>query len=82
MKFFITKYALSGKLLELDGKKDEDGGYAHFREYPFVSFKIGRDAFERLEDALADIEARRNKKIRSLEKQIAQLKKLSFGRPQ
>lgn len=79
MKFFVSKYATTLNILELDGEMSNDGKYAYFSEYPFAFFKIGRDAFENLEEAVKAAEMQRDRKIKSLEKQIATLRKLTFG---
>lgn len=42
-------------------------------------FRIGRDVFDNLPDALADAEKRRAKKIAALRRQIEKLEKMTFG---
>ncbi len=40
--------------------------------------RLGRDAFESLEEALADAEERRRKRLVSLEKSMGKLRKIQF----
>jgi hypothetical protein len=75
-KLYLTKYALTGGIQIKDFRYvsgrywQEDGGYGLYVE--------GRDVFENEDDAIADAEKRRAKKIASLEKQIAKIKRLKF----
>jgi len=74
MKAYITKYALSKGIFELEGEKrgiaiaapHYDGWY-----YP-------PDWYETREEAIARAEQMRQKKIASLEKQIEKLKNMKF----
>lgn len=72
-RYYITKYALSGGLSSMEAAPRD--GYIY---QSWTSFKVGRDAFLEKQEALADCEARRLKKIASLRKQIAKLEKLTF----
>ena len=51
-----------------------DGKYAYYR--------LGKEAFETLYEAQWDAEVRRQKKIKSLEKQLEKLKNLKFKTPE
>jgi hypothetical protein len=73
---FVTKYALSGGIQELEGEITM-GSYFSVKPHGFYS--IGRDAFRTRGEALADAEKRRVTKIGSLERQIAKLRKLKFN---
>lgn len=85
---YITKYSLSGKDAGkpitangrvrngYDGKKDEYFSCKMPGWWHEQSFKIGRDVFLTKEEAISDIDARRVKKIASLNKQIAKLEAL------
>lgn len=78
---YITRYALSEGITEHDVPATEirDG-----RVYPgkpfasYVSFELGKDAFLEKADAVAAAAALRDRKLRSLRKQIKQLEGLSF----
>lgn len=79
MKVWITRYALSGGIIEeeveacsVDGvwkrPPPNQFGYLHPGDYETTR-----------EDAVAKAEAKRDKKIVSLKKQIAKLEKMNFG---
>ena len=81
MKAFITKYALTSGILEVEGENKPDtpkmfvsrpvGSFAQFYHKPFWH--------ETLEEAQAHAETLRLAKIGSLEKQMKKLRSLSFG---
>lgn len=75
MNMWITKYALTGGIQEVAGVIKD--GYFHPSK-SYSSFKVGRDAFATLDEARKDAEARRAKKIGSMEKLIRNLKALQF----
>ena len=77
MKMYVSKYALSNGIQEVEGYTISDSNYflPHGR---FDSHKIGRDAFFTFAEAQEAAEKSRVKKIRSLENQIAKLRELSF----
>lgn len=80
---YITKYAVGGKggLTTVEDPKISawnDGSQWVRSSDGWTSFKIGREAFDSRDDAVADAESRRAKKIASLKKQIAKLEKLTF----
>lgn len=76
-KAWITKYALSTGLREVLATGPSEYGYYHVKEYPYTSFST-RDIFFTFAEAQADAEARRDKKIASLKKQIVKLEKMTF----
>lgn len=79
MRYFITKYALSGKKIderEIDGEPEHGRIYDRARGYQ--SFEIGKDAFLSRDDAVKAAEAARITKIASLRKQIAALAAMRF----
>lgn len=81
--YWITKYCLSGKITSIEAEPESYGSgqselWVRTSGYSWTSFKVGRDAFDNEADAKADAEARRQKKIASLRKQIAKLEKLQF----
>lgn len=81
-KVFITKYALSGGITEFDA----DIRYPDYAPYGIFNsgqwgqlLRLGSDAFLTRDEAVADAEKRRVKKIASLQKQIAKLEKVTFA---
>lgn len=76
MSMFSTKYALSSGIREFTPEKVGDSEYVW--DGPYSMLRIGRDAFSNIEDAMADAEKRRVKKIASLRKQIKALESMEF----
>jgi hypothetical protein len=73
----VSKYALSRGIIEVTGSVS--GGYLYSdAEEIWVTFKIGRDAYETEAEAKAAAEEMRLKKIKALRKQAATLEKLQF----
>lgn len=79
MKMFITKFvaAKDGQLLEREGKI-EAGRFYPKGDSSWVSYTVGKEAFESREDAVADAKKRVAKKVKSHEKSIAALRALTF----
>jgi len=79
MKVWVSKYALTDGIEEADAKPYTNAGYVNAgaagRHY---ALKLGEDAHETREAAVADAEKRRTARIASLRRQIARLEKLSF----
>lgn len=84
MKAFITKYALTRGIFEKDGR---DVGYGTFRidagfysgHYSFAYFYYHKgEWFLTKEEAVIKAEEMRQKKIKTLEKQLSKLKTLKF----
>lgn len=80
MKIWISKYALTKGVIESDVNEHRgalvmarivDGGYLDY-------YRMGAEAHDTQEAALAAAESMRVKKIANLQKQIAKLEKLSF----
>jgi len=80
MEVWLTKYALNGGLIraEVESRSPVDD-YVYLVGYKWQSFRIGREVFERHDEALNDAAKRRDKKIKSLEKQLAALRALTFN---
>jgi len=81
-KVYITKYALSGGIIEMEAEIHEcDWGkkgisvWGKFKNYTTGFYN--NDFWLTPEEAIADAENRRVKKIASLKKQIAKLEKLT-----
>lgn len=75
MKAYVTKYALSNGIEEVNGEIYDD---IYFKvEGFYILFKEG-EWFETKEDAIKKAEEMRIKKIKSLEKQIERLKNKKF----
>lgn len=77
---FSTKYALTAGIQTFEAKGE------HFKKDDYVyqndgyrnQFVFGRNCFESIDEAIADAEAQRKKKIQSLLKQIEKLEALKF----
>lgn len=79
-KVFITKYAFSTGIIEcvMDVRIETKSCYGKPDGFPFYLEFYGTDFHLTKEEAVKDCEKRKEKKIRSLEKQILKIKKLSF----
>lgn len=73
MTWYVTKYALTRGVKEVKARA-QTGKWVIPVGY-FAQYKIGRDVFDNLPDALADAEKRRAKKIAALRRQIEKLEK-------
>jgi hypothetical protein len=77
-KMYITKYALSTGIIETTETKDIGGGYiTDIGSYN--CYKLGRDIFKTIEEAIANAEDRRIAKMKSLDKQIKKLSAMVFS---
>lgn len=73
---YITKYALSDGIKKINAKVAS--GYCISNDYGILQ-SFYKDEFHLTEEqALANAELRRNKKIASLKKQIEKLEKMTF----
>lgn len=78
-EFYVTKYALSGGIERRTLRVHENGrNVFSFDSGQHVWCVLGRDAFEKYDDAVADAERRRQKKVASMRKQIERLERLTF----
>lgn len=83
MIFYITKYALTQGIIEIDTDTLDsyriDGGYLTTFDENFApaTFRTG-EWYSTKSFALSDAEHRRIKKIESLKKQIEKLEKIKF----
>lgn len=84
MIFYITKYATTRGIIEIDTDKLRDYKvtdgtrlYAHYRDGN-ISILNGGEQYTSKSMAVADAEQRRMKKIESLKKQIEKLEKIEF----
>lgn len=76
--YYLSKYALSGGIKELEGEVLEFNG-RQFVEYGrFNSYALGTEIHETRAEAVMAAEAMRVKKIASLRKQIAKLEAMKF----
>lgn len=75
--YYITKYALSnaGRLQQRTGPSSVSDGLVYFSG-DWTGYTLGRDIFTDKDEALAAVLTARDKKIASLEKQIAKLRKI------
>lgn len=74
--FFISKYALSKGIETLIGRVTDCGVYLRAE---WIYLRIGRDAHETREAAVAAAEKMRVAKIASLEKQLKKLRTMTFN---
>ena len=82
MKFWVSKYALSSGIREIDVEPDPAFPTMLIERSGSLAQSYhgdGRDWHRSLEGAMAKAEEMRLAKIKSLQKQIAKLEKLSFG---
>lgn len=82
MKAFITKYALTQGILEMEANRDGDliwvkGGFVG-RDFFCSQYFHKGEWFLTKEEAIVKAEEMRQKKIKSLEKQLAKLKEMQF----
>ena len=79
-KVFITKYVFSIGIMEcvMDVSTEIKSCYGKPDAFPFYAEFYGTDFHLTKEEAVKDCEKRKEKKIRSLEKQLLKIKKLSF----
>ena len=79
MKIFVTSYALTKGILEIDAEIDDTLSLACFRlNGRFSQYAHKGDWFTTRAEAVADAEMRRAAKIASVEKQLARLKKMEL----
>jgi hypothetical protein len=80
MKVWITKYALTEGILEVDGKQCREGMISVKPTKPgyLTTYFYGNDWHRTREDAIARAEVMRAKKIASLRKSITKMETLSF----
>lgn len=75
MRAFVTKYALTQGILEVEGELDRDGEYLIWKNAGswMKQYTHKRDFSLSLQDALAVAEQARVKKLASLKKQLSKL---------
>lgn len=82
MKVWITRYALTVGIFEVDANKsDRTPAMVSYRRSinSLLEFAHGKDWHETYQDALLRAEEMKVGKIKSLEKQINKISKLTFG---
>lgn len=77
MKVWITRYALSQGIEEVDGEVSEIPSILTYGRHG-IAFDEGRQWHRTREEAVVRAEAMRLAKIASLERQIAKFKKMRF----
>lgn len=79
MKVYITKYALTKGIVEINDWRflESDKSYIYAKE-SYSAYKVGTDAFFDREEAVKNAYKKRDKKIESLKKQIDKLNTLKF----
>lgn len=79
MKAWITKYALTSGIQEVDGEADKGMLTVIVTRFGNVQHFHGNDWHPTREAAIAHAEKMRQKRIESLKESIAKLEKLSFS---
>jgi hypothetical protein len=82
-KVYLSKYALTGGIqIEVATEDEGEDRMIALDSYGrFVYFRVGRDVFLSDRQAIDSAEVRRGKKIKSLEKSLAEMKSLRFFAP-
>ncbi len=76
---YVTKYALTAGPFIVNAEISYEGSMASWRiDGGYQQHAHGKDFWRNEEDALNDCERRRVEKIKSLEKQLAKLEKMTF----
>lgn len=78
MRAFVTKYALSKGILEVEGSRRDKGRGLIVWTNGHMQFFYGNDWHETREAALARAEQMRDNRVKSLRKQIARLESLTW----
>jgi len=79
-KIYVTKYALSNGIQEVDADIDDDKGMALYKAEETIYTQYVHLPFYHLskESAIAHAEELRAKKLKSLEKSIKKIKSIKF----
>lgn len=80
-KIYVTKYALSGGIFEVDAKVYDDGsGMASFKRErsTYTEYVHGKDFYLTKAEAVARAEEMRMAKLKSLEKSAKKISALKF----
>lgn len=79
MKIWITKYALTTGIYEIEAKETHSPSMVSDANHPLSMYHgEGKEWHKSKEDAIQMAEMMKNKKIESLEKQLKKVKKLKF----
>lgn len=78
MKVYITKYALTRGILELDAKDISKSSCTIINKNGWRTYYDGKEWHQTMEDAKLDANSRRIRKIASLKKQLAKLEEMKF----
>lgn len=78
MKAWITKYALTSGIIEVNDAEESGDMICYKHGSPYVQYAHGEDWWTNFEVAKNRAEQMRQAKIASLKKQIAKLEKLEF----
>lgn len=78
MTFYVTKWALTMGIVQVEGEKSNGGKYMDSGDGK-VFARIGMDAFEDLEAARTNVRQRVLRKVASLNRQLKELQELGPG---
>lgn len=77
MKAWVTKWALSSGIIEVDGEITSSG-CLRYKSGEFTGYVFGNDFHQTKESAIARAEEMRIRKLKSLDKQIKKVSALKF----
>jgi hypothetical protein len=77
-KVFITKYALTKGIIEVEMELKDGEKWCYGRLFGYDTGFFGNDFWLNMQDAQKDAERRRLTKIERLKKQILKLEKIKF----
>ena len=79
MKFYVTKYALTKGIVEVDVDDPQDRHYIIVREWWHTTFRIGTEAFATREEASEAALMMAKKRLTGLHRQIARVSGLALS---
>ena len=79
MKIYVTRYALTKGIIEIDAEYVKGSYWGKLSKEHFADLYRPSEAFEGFSDAQKAAESMRKKKIASIKKQLAKLEKMEFS---
>lgn len=77
-KIYITRYALTEGIVERDAKVDESKNMATFIENGYTRYFHREDFYLSFDEAYNRVMDMKDRKIKSIKKQLSKLRELSF----
>ena len=78
MKYYITKYAFTAGILEVDGELVLSGKYVRYKNGRYLC-ALGKEAFESLEEAKKRVRIRAASKVAALERKLSKVRPIAQG---